>query len=1126
MKNIKFLFFALILISQGIAQSGAWYPESSAINTFARGCAITWGGNDTLYALRGTNTGKFYAYVISSNWWIQYPNIESVPQRVDSGGAIVRVRQCSLYVTRGKNSGDFYLYNIRNNTWLQKASLPSNDVFLPGAALCWAGGDTIYAFKGGQYQTFYKYIISQNQWIILPNTLPRIAYKGAGMCWAGENSKFYAIFGGSNNDFFLYDPQFNPPWTSCASSDISWNDGASLVWNGETKIYAVTGGNTKTAQVYDISNNPWISLPDAPENIGGSKEGAGLLAWDNRVSQKQLYLICGSADKSFYRYCLPLSFPLNEKETLMETFKKRQFPPPGWQAKLEQGSATVRADNWQRLTTGFTLPDPHPDTVVVGHAPTGDTRKRARLITPKLYLGVRPSLIKIQFYMWHSDAGNNNDTLEVGYYKGVNLFNVASFYRNTSGYSGWTRKEIMFVEQDTILISFHAINKEGDDDILVDSLLISIDTTQLYSNTYQATASNGSHLLARKPETDRLHTIFRYAILDASGNPDGRALLYYSYSDDHGTSWSPITLIDTGYVRTEVRAATSIATGVFDSKEPWIIYTKTVPGDPDYNPYRIMAAIQRQNGTWKKMQLYYTGDRILEISMAMGLTQGAGAPERVPDLAYVVAVTQLSSKVVFFAFDTTGIISNTFTELVPHQEYSYRNPSIAITPGDYIHIAYQHLPYGFPNRIYYITDTIPTNNYSTRQYGVANWSPTFRVSYHQDMSYIEPASYPSVEAYGNSVFVAWRGKNASGGDIGEIWRRKRNLSNHYDNWYDPQNMSQSPSQESHYPVMSSSQVTAFQEDISSRNKEVYANFWDNYIQDISETDSLSYFPHINAEATELQRPPYALPVNTIWTEQLSNYVYQIMSERYIYPVEGKLEYYTIETGDSVQSPYCLQRDGYISYPELPIDFGNQKAAYQIPYLHPNYHHKIKAVVYQRAGNRFRQNFTIDSIPIGSIEYDPNIAETIEIEIPKETYQVDSKAVLEITKNRGQFVTLAKPLIVYQYEVPETTTSSGPQSAGRITILTKPRLYQNYPNPFKTQTTIRYSLPIESKVSLLIYDISGRSVKTLVNQHQPSGVYSIKWDGRDNRGKSISSGVYFYRLKTDNFQTTNRAIIIR
>jgi hypothetical protein len=328
------------------------------------------------------------------------------------------------------------------------------------------------------------------------------------------------------------------------------------------------------------------------------------------------------------------------------------------------------------------------------------------------------------------------------------------------------------------------------------------------------------------------------------------------------------------------------------------------------------------------------------------------------------------------------------------------SPSIAVTPGDYIHAVWRKEKDGISG-IYYRTLVNPTNNYQTRTSGVGSWRPSFRVSYHPDMLYTEPATYPSVACYGASVFVAWRGRNIYSQNIGEIWRRERFLTNPYNSWETPLNKSLSPSNESHYPVMGTSMVTAFQESTAARNKEVYANI-SGEIVNISQTDSFSFFPQINVEEPPPPPSPYELKVNTIWTERLANYAYEIKFRRYSYIPFEELSYYTIETGDSIQSPLCLQRDGCIPYPELPIDIGNQKAIYELPYLHPDYHHTIKAVVYQRAGNKFRQNFTIDSIPLGSIEYEPDIAETIEIEIPKGSYQIDSRAILEITKNQGQF----------------------------------------------------------------------------------------------------------------------------
>jgi flagellar hook assembly protein FlgD len=71
------------------------------------------------------------------------------------------------------------------------------------------------------------------------------------------------------------------------------------------------------------------------------------------------------------------------------------------------------------------------------------------------------------------------------------------------------------------------------------------------------------------------------------------------------------------------------------------------------------------------------------------------------------------------------------------------------------------------------------------------------------------------------------------------------------------------------------------------------------------------------------------------------------------------------------------------------------------------------------------------------------------------------------------------------------------------------LEQNYPNPFNPETIINYSLPISCHTVLNIYDILGQKVKTLVNEIRPAGKHFISWDGLNDDGSPVSSGVYFY-----------------
>ncbi len=92
--------------------------------------------------------------------------------------------------------------------------------------------------------------------------------------------------------------------------------------------------------------------------------------------------------------------------------------------------------------------------------------------------------------------------------------------------------------------------------------------------------------------------------------------------------------------------------------------------------------------------------------------------------------------------------------------------------------------------------------------------------------------------------------------------------------------------------------------------------------------------------------------------------------------------------------------------------------------------------------------------------------------------------------------------------------------------TKFSLNANYPNPFNANTTISYALPKDAQTQLAVYNIRGQKVKTLVDQYQTAGVYSITWDGKDESGKTVASGIYFYRLRADKLVLTNRMTLLK
>ena len=94
------------------------------------------------------------------------------------------------------------------------------------------------------------------------------------------------------------------------------------------------------------------------------------------------------------------------------------------------------------------------------------------------------------------------------------------------------------------------------------------------------------------------------------------------------------------------------------------------------------------------------------------------------------------------------------------------------------------------------------------------------------------------------------------------------------------------------------------------------------------------------------------------------------------------------------------------------------------------------------------------------------------------------------------------------------------------IPTNFKLKQNYPNPFNPETHITYQLPEDSHVELKIYNTLGQEITTLLNEDKPAGYYTVLWDGRNNNGKQVVSGIYLYKIKAGDFVCTKKMILLR
>ena len=105
----------------------------------------------------------------------------------------------------------------------------------------------------------------------------------------------------------------------------------------------------------------------------------------------------------------------------------------------------------------------------------------------------------------------------------------------------------------------------------------------------------------------------------------------------------------------------------------------------------------------------------------------------------------------------------------------------------------------------------------------------------------------------------------------------------------------------------------------------------------------------------------------------------------------------------------------------------------------------------------------------------------------------------------------------------TSTSIGGEDGA---LVKEYSLEQNYPNPFNPSTVITYQLPVDSRVDLVIYNALGQKVRTLLSGQQRVGQHELTWDGRNDEGQLVSSGVYFYQLKAGEYQQVKKMMLLK
>ena len=236
----------------------------------------------------------------------------------------------------------------------------------------------------------------------------------------------------------------------------------------------------------------------------------------------------------------------------------------------------------------------------------------------------------------------------------------------------------------------------------------------------------------------------------------------------------------------------------------------------------------------------------------------------------------------------------------------------------------------------------------------------------------------------------------------------------------------------------------------------------------------------------------------------------------------------VDAGKLVPSSHTIQRAWTVSYGTLPYltaDTHPQKLIYRFSGLNPNKHYRLGVTYYfEKTGETWRMRLKVDGRDGMRTRIPTNTRVDDSDWLPRSVYQ-DGVIDVEISPFEGDFA-LCNELTLYEFG---RGKGGGPQEEEGWSDKPLPLNYalgQSYPNPFKDKATISYQLPEETPVSLKVFNVTGQVVRELASGKQKAGYYKAVWDGRDGSGRSVSIGIYFYRLDTRGFSKTNKLVVVR
>jgi subtilisin family serine protease len=284
-------------------------PEGPRGRYVRKGGSITFGGNNTIFAFKGSNTNEFYTYNLSGDTWTAEDTVPSALERrkrVGGGAALCWDEQNTIFALKGSNTLEFWAYFMPFDTWLRLPDVPAGTKRIKnGSGLIFVSGptgDNVYCLKGSKTFEFYSYSINTNTWTTLRNVPAgfrgKSMYTGSAITYDPNSGKIYAVKG-NENEFYAYDIAADSWITLVAmplvgvSGQKRAKDGAALVADGSGLVYAFKGNNSQEFWAYHTDRDWWEQVDPIPlgPNYRKVKQG-GCLTYAS-VNQK-IYALKGN----------------------------------------------------------------------------------------------------------------------------------------------------------------------------------------------------------------------------------------------------------------------------------------------------------------------------------------------------------------------------------------------------------------------------------------------------------------------------------------------------------------------------------------------------------------------------------------------------------------------------------------------------------------------------------------------------------------------------------------------------------------------------------------------------------------------------------------------------------------